>query len=246
MTTEENQGSSDTGLTAQELREQAAQIQRLARRRFVPADTGLAPYQQILSVALLVVVMGTALFLLVSGDSRRMLIQESASGWLTAFQAAPKTYRLPLPPPPVSQSGITFSSSEPVPEPSVPVGQGVWETGVPPASAQQEKPFEAPAKTASWKQAFERLTHESETVGKLTRGEVEGLVFQDWEPIRAQPPSYSFRLNMLRESDGAVVPFAWSLDVSSGATRPENQVARDLFFRLRRSPKAEDQNGTSS
>ncbi len=71
-------------------------------------------------------------------------------------------------------------------------------------------------------------------VGKLIGGAVSGLRFEGWEPLTAKPPLYSIKLDMFRESEQRIVPFAWSVDVSSRQTRPVNQEARDLFFKLRR------------
>ena len=219
---------------AERLRQQARQIRETTSRRFGRVESALAPWQQILAVPLVVLVLGSSVVLLVAGDLRGRLLERIAASWFIAFQQPPEVYRLPPQPPRQVRTDLHFSS-QPIPDPQplvVPVGGAVL--GSAPVEKTSPAEFAPPRKTPDWEAAFRVLQEESAEVGKLIEGEVSGLRFEGWEPLRADPPLYSIKLEMFRESEQQIVPFAWSVDVSSRQTRAENQEARDLFFKLRR------------
>ncbi len=219
--------------TAQRLSRQAQEIRRISSARFERLESALAPWQQILGVPLVVVVLGSSVALLVAGDLRGKLLERITTSWLAAFEQPPHVYRLPPPPPKESQVELRFP---PQPTPAtlgvVPVGGAVLGSAPAPKSGSAE--FSPPVKDAAWEAAFRVLQEESEVVASLVGGEVNGLRFSGWKPLRVDASLYSIRLDMVRDSEQGIVPFAWSVDVSSRQTRPENQEARDLFFKLRR------------
>ena len=220
--------------TADRLREQAQEIREVATQRLGRGGRALAPWQQILAVPLVILVLAASVMLLLAGDLRARLLERVAASWFVAFQQPPEIYRLPPPPPRPARADLHFSS-QPIPDSPplmVPVGGAVMGSAPAPESSPAE--FTPPAKNPDWESAFQVLQEESEVVGKLIDGAVSGLRFQEWEPLRATLPRYSIKLDIFRESDQRVVAFAWSVDVSTRQTRPENQEARDLFFKLRR------------
>ncbi len=220
--------------TADSLREQAQNIREIVSQRLGRVEHALAPWQQILAVPLVILVLAASLMLLVAGDLRGRLLERIAASWFIAFEPAPEVYRLPPPPPRPARVDLRFSS-QPIPESRplvVPVGGAVM--GSAPAQGSSPAEFTPPVKNPDWESAFQVLREESEVVGKLIGGEVSGLRFEEWEPLRAKPPRYSIKLDIFRESEQRIVAFAWSVDVSTRETRPENQEARDLFFKLRR------------
>ncbi len=220
--------------TAQRLSRQAQEIRRISSARFERLESALAPWQQILGVPLVVLVLGSSVALLVAGDLRGKLLERITTSWLAAFEQPPHVYHLPPPPPKESQVELRFPSQPiPVVTPGVvPVGGAVLGSAYAPKSGPAE--FSPPVKDAAWEAAFRVLQEESEVVASLIEGEVNGLRFSGWEPLRVDASLYSIRLDMVRDSEQGIVPFAWSVDVSSRQTRPENQEARDLFFKLRR------------
>ncbi len=220
--------------TADRLREQAQEIREMASQRFERAERVFAPWQQILAVPLATLVLAASVMLLVAGDLRERLLERIAASWFIAFEQAPEVYRLPPPPPRPARADLHFSS-QPIPESSplvVPVGGAV--VGSAPVQGSSPGEFTPPLKNPDWESAFQVLREESEVVGKLISGEVSGLQFEEWEPLRVRHPRYSIKLDIFRESQQRTVAFAWSVDVSTKETRPENQEARDLFFKLRR------------
>ena len=114
----------------------------------------------------------------------------------------------------------------------VPVGAAFLDLETSPTAGPED--FQPEEKTKQWEEAFRVLEAESKVVARLLAGEVSGLRFEGWEPLRAEPPRYSIKLDMYSESDLCRIAFAWSVDVSAGETRPENQSARDLFFKFQR------------
>ncbi len=216
------------------LHREAEEIRRLAMEGLTPGADGLAPWQQILAVPLLILVLGAYTILLLADDLRQRVLDRVAGPWFVALEQPPEIYRLPPPPPKPARAELSFSTRPPVhdSEPTVPVGASILE----PVRAPRPDPGDVqPAqKNAKWDEAFRVLQAESEVVEKLLSGEVSGLRFEGWEPLRADPPRYSIRLNVHSESKQRSVVFAWSVDVSDGQTRPENQAARDLFFKLRK------------
>ncbi len=215
-------------------REQAQEIREIASRPLGRVAPALAPWQQILAVPLVILVLAVSAILLLDRDLRGRLVEKVATSWSVAFEPPPEIYRLPLPPPRPAQVDLHFSpqavpSSQPL---VVPVGGAVMGSVPPQDSSPAE--FSPPAKNPEWESAFQVLQAESGVVGKLIGGEVNGLRFENWEPLRATPPRYSIKLDIFRESEQRIVAFAWSVDVSTRKTRAENQEARDLFFKLRR------------
>ena len=221
--------------TGQRLRQQAQEIRETASRNVVgPLEPALAPWQQILAVPLVVLVLGSSVVLLVAGDLRGRLLEGITASWFVSFEQPPQVYRLPPPPPRQPRTQVRFSA-QPTLEPRplvVPVGGSVL--GSAPVETNSSTEFAPLQKNADWEAAFRVLQEESAGVAKLIAGTVSGLRFGGWEPLRVKASLYSIRLDMFRESEKRVVPFAWSVDVSTRRTRPENQEARDLFFKLRR------------
>ena len=231
MEESEREAPSDTG---EQLRRQAQEIRDIASGGFGRVESALAPWQQILALPPVVLVLGSSVVLLVAGDLRGRLLERIAVSWLVAFEQPPHVFRLPPPPPGQARVDLHFSS-QPNPEAQplvVPVGEAVLSSAGIEESSSSE--FSPPRKNTDWEAAFQVLQEESAVVGKLIGGAVSGLRFEGWEPLTAKPPLYSIKLDMFRESEQRIVLFAWSVDVSSRQTRPVNQEARDLFFKLRR------------
>ena len=86
--------------TGQRLRRQAQEIRETASRNVVgPLEPALAPWQQILAVPLVVLVLGSSVVLLVAGDLRGRLLETFTASWFVSFEQPPQVYRLPPPPP---------------------------------------------------------------------------------------------------------------------------------------------------
>ena len=219
---------------ADSLQKEAQEIREVASQPLGRVGRALAPWQQILAVPLVILVLSASVMLLLAGDLRERLLERVATSWFLAFEQPPEIYRLPPPPPRPARAELHFSA-QPIPGAQplvVPVGGAVM--GSVSASESSPAEFTTPAKNSAWDSAFQILQEESEVVGELIGGQISGLRFEEWEPLRATPPRYSIKLDIFRESEQRIVAFAWSVDVSTRQTRPENQEARDLFFKRRR------------
>ncbi len=216
------------------LRREAEEIRRVAVDRHGPKTEGLAPWQRIVVMPLLLLALVTSTVLLTSGDLRKNILERIAGPWLAALDQSLEIYRLPPPPPRLAPAELSFSTQPRIPPagPMVPVVAAVLELETSPTEVSDD--FEPEEKTKQWEEAFRVLEAESEVVARLLAGEVSGLRFEGWEPLQANPPRYSVKLDMYSESDLRRITFAWSVDVSGGETRPENQAARDLFFKFQR------------
>ena len=84
------------------------------------------------------------------------------------------------------------------------------------------------AKNSFNKAAFNLLTATSETVAELTQNNIEGFDFQDWRPVKDDPPEAWIDLVVTRGSDGELVHLIWSVNTETERMTPLSQAARDL------------------
>ncbi len=173
-------------------------------------------------------------FLLIFDRSRLQLIASMGEGWNSTYgDRQNEVFRLPPPPPKAVTTRVVLPSGR------ISFGEADGETeGVlfldkqPPALG-KEKEEKAPAavilaKNTFNKAAYNLLKATSETVGELTNNNILEFEFQDWRPVKDDPPEAWIDLVVTRGSDGELVHLIWSVNTETERMTPLSQAARDL------------------
>ena len=220
-----------------QLHQEARVIRETSSRSWKRPDPGDSPFRQLVVALVLVVCLLGAAYLTASQGARMRVIGGVSSLWGSQIQESTQVYRLPPPPPRDNLPQIVVGQVPALPQTplvprTVPIGGSVavYSRG----EAQREEPYTPPARDAAFEQAFALLREQSEVIRKLASEELENLRLEGWDPLRADPPTYWFSLRVVDTSSGENLQLAWSIDVEASETQPQNQAARDLFFRLRR------------
>ncbi len=222
-------------ISSEHLQEQIELVRQLAsaappvfRERPLPA------WKQFVYPVLVFGVLLFVVFLLIFDRSRLQLIASMGEGWSSTYgDRQNEVFRLPPPPPKAVQTRVVLPSGR------VSFGEAEEETeGVlfldkqPPALG-KEKEEKAPAavilaKNSFNKAAYDLLKATSETVGELTKNNISEFEFQDWRPVKDDPPEAWIDLVVTRGSDGELVHLIWSVNTESERMTPLSQAARDL------------------
>jgi len=173
-------------------------------------------------------------FLLIFDRSRLQLIASMGEGWNSLYADRQREIlRLPPPPPKAVQTRAVFPTGR------VAIGgAGEEEGGVlfldrqPPALGKEEEE-KAPtavilAKNSFNEAAYNLLRATSETVADLIENSIPEFEFQDWRPVKDDPPEAWIDLVVTRRSDGELVHLIWSVNTETERTAPLSQAARDL------------------
>lgn len=220
---------------ADELKRQARKIRQGSRSAI---QTGAAreasPLAKILYLALIVVVMGTVSYLLMSQGARRTLLTTACDTW-QGLRPSQEAF-LRLPPPASHSTVIGVQAVRPAgpasgPAPSEGEAQGIFYTLSEPAVnvPDQDRDGRAAvvAKTPGSTGAYTLLTEKSDLAKRLTSGELEGYRFKEWKPLKDDAPRYYISLIAL-DAEGKEAAFTFLVDVEAETTQPLSQLARDL------------------
>lgn len=218
------------------LRQQAEELRQSGYIRSEDTPQGPSRGVQGVYIAILVLVIGSVIFLLVSRESRLRLLRGVAQGWSkVSSEESAAVMKLPPAPPKtvepevVQQGSPTFvfrgggSSGE------APEGAGETAEGSAGTPEDESKPPAPPEKTAGSKAAYDLLLKNSEVAQKLTSNGFPDLQFKEWKPVRNNPPE--FWINVVAARAGQDVQFVWSVNTESGTVTALSQNARDLAVR---------------
>jgi hypothetical protein len=222
-------------LDAERLRQQAAELLQEGHRPPEVFRARLSRATRIVYAAILILMIGSALFLLVSRNSRVGLIRAIANSWsgLYPLEQRAEVYKLPPPPPKavepkvVLQGSPTFAYQAP-PRSVVPTVRAGTSEGEETSSVETEtKPPAPPEKTAEAKAAYDFLIAKSDVARRLANNNFPQFRFQEWRPVRNSPPEFWVDLVVL-QSDGREAHFIWQVNAEADTVRPLSQDARDL------------------
>jgi len=221
-------------ISSEHLEEQIELVRQLASAAPpVFRERPLPGWKQVVYPVLVFGVLFFVVFLLIFDRSRVQLIASMGEGWNSLYaERQREILRLPPPPPKAVQTRAVFPAGR------VPVGgAGEEEGGVlfldrqPPVLGKEEE--EAPAaiilaKNSFNEAAYDLLKETSETVGNLAQNNIAEFEFQDWRPVKDDPPEAWIDLVVTRRSDGELVHLIWSVNTENQRTAPLSQAARDL------------------
>lgn len=227
----------------EELKEQAKWIRQWAReddsdfQRLYAQP--LAEWKKVVYLLSAVLIVSLAAWLLIAAQTRRELIGALGGQVAQLYRADEgEIFRLPPPPPrPVRprieiQQG-TLSTAEQGSSQEAP-GILFLDQQPPSAGGREEsgpaRPV-APPKGSGNQEAYRFLVENSDTARKLFSSEFEEFEFQDWKPVKNDPPVFFIDLVAKRRSDGQELHAIWSVNVESGQITPLSQAARDLQAR---------------
>ncbi len=218
------------------LRQQAEEIRQTTYVRTEESPKMASRWVQAVYLAILVLVIGSVIFLLASRGSRLWLLKGVARGWTkVSNQENAEVFKLPAPPPKtvepkvVLQGSPTFvfrgggSSAKPAAPPEQSAETAETDTG---AAQDDSKPPAPPEKTTGSKAAYDLLVKNSEVARKLTTNGFSDLQFKEWKPVKNSPPE--FWINVIAARAGQNVEFVWVVNTESGTVKALSQNARDL------------------
>ena len=222
-------------ISSEHLKEQIELVRQLAQAAPpVFRERPLSGWKQIVYPVLVFGVLFFVVFLLIFDRSRLQLIASIGEGWSSTYgDRKNEIFRLPPPPPKAVQTQAVILTGR------IPVGGAEEEEGVlfldrkPPALG-KEKGGEAPsravilAKNSFNEAAYTLLRATSETAGELTKNNIPEFEFQDWRPVKDDPPEAWIDLVVTRRSDGELVHLIWSVNTETERMTPLSQAARDL------------------
>jgi hypothetical protein len=236
---EETQNSEEKAksIDPEVLRQQAEEIRQSAYIGTEEPPKPPARWVQIIYLAVLILVIGSALLLVASRGTRLWLLKGVAHAWSTvsSTQESAEIFKLPAPPPKtvepkVIQQGspsYTFrgASSGAAGQAEESAESAETESGAG-AEADESKPPAPPEKTAGAKAAYDLLVKNSEVAQKLTTNAFPDLQFKEWKPVKNSPPE--FWINVVASRAGQEVQFVWVVNTESGTIKALSQNARDL------------------
>ena len=222
-------------ISSEHLQEQIELVRQLASAAPpVFRERPLPGWKQVVYPVLVFGVLFFVVFLLIFDRSRLQLIASMGEGWNSTYgDRKNEVFRLPPPPPKAVTTRVVLPGGR------IFVGEAEGETeGVlfldktPPVLG-KEKGEEAPAaiilaKNSFNKAAYNLLKATSETVSELTKNNIAEFNFQDWRPVKDDPPEAWIDLVVTRGSDGELVHLIWSVNTETERMTPLSQAARDL------------------
>ena len=221
-------------VSSEHLKEQVELVRQLAQA--VPLGFREPPLPSWKKVLYPVLVFGglfLVVFLLIFDRSRRQLIDSVGEGWDSVYvDRQSEVFRLPPPPPKAVQTRAV------IPTGRISGGGAEEEVGIlfldrKPSVLGREEEAEAPAvillaKNSFNEAAYNLLRATSETAGELTKNSILEFEFQDWRPVKDDPPEAWIDLVVTRRADGELVHVIWSVNTETERMTPLSQAARDL------------------
>ena len=218
--------------TGTHLRKTANEIRTVARNTRNNSIARSNVFWSISISLIMLIVFGVMILLSTSEEVRRTFIQKFGSGWTFLNAKEPEFYRLPAPRTDLphflagaSSSDLEKGYSGDLVDEELPLEDVT--------NRSREEVFEIPTKDPDFEKAFSLLVQNSEFIEALVSGKIPDLLFHDWEPIRAAHPSYWLTFEVRNIVTGEAVKLAWSFDIDTLKSKPENQSARDKFFKMK-------------
>ena len=220
------------GSAGTHLHKVANEIRTIARNSRKTSLASSNVFQNSLISLIVLVAFAAMVFLSVSEEARTTLIQKIALSWSLLETKEPDFYQLPPPRPDLPHflvgapsRGMKNTDLGNSVEEGLSSGDGIEEVS--------KDVFEIPSKDSNFEKVFKLLTENSEFIKKLISGQIPGLLFDDWQPIRVALPNYWLTLEVQDVVTGEAIKLAWSFDIETLKPKPENQSARDQFFKMK-------------
>ena len=216
-----------------DLRQQAELFRGLraeAPTRF--AEEPLSGWKKFLYLTSIFFVLLAVIYLLVFGQARRQLIASVGEQWARFYTVEQdEILRLP-PPPPQAVKARTVTQVPLVVGPEREETTGVLfldeqPFGTSPPEEEKQPVAVVPPKTDANREAYTLLTEQSEDIRQLVSNSISEFEFEEWQPVKDNPPEFWIDLVVVRPSDGQKVHMIWSINGESGRIRPLSQAARD-------------------
>jgi hypothetical protein len=222
-------------ISAEHLDEQIELVRQLAQAAPpVFREPPLSPWKQVVYPLLVFGVLFLVVFLLIFERSRQQLITSMGEGFNSAYADRQREIlRLPPPPPEAIQTRTVMPAGR------VSIGGADEEPGgvlfldkQPPGLGREKE--EAPtqavilAKNPFNEAAYNLLKATSETAAELIGNNIAEFEFQDWRPVKDDPPEAWIDLVVTRRADGELLHLIWSVNTETERTSPLSQAARDL------------------
>lgn len=225
------------------LQSQARSLRRRSSGSIRGAETFEAPmWKKLLTLAVLLMVLGSVMYLLTFPQSRRQLAAQ-IGGAVGQVRGLGEERILRLPPPVRDEIAredsdmptVVFRSGSSQAEEAGEAERKILFLNTFPEDGQQtqEAVEEAapPAKTEGAQGAYDLLLQQSEAARKVVEGEAEGWTFQEWKPVQNNPPRFYISL-LAADAEGNVQQLIWEVDTEQGSAVARSQLARELARRL--------------
>lgn len=219
----------------QELEDEATALRhQLAERSQILEPKHMPLWKRVIFLVLLIGTIAAAVYLLIFQDTRQQILAGLTESWMDVYQGREADLLL-LPPPPPREvepqvrypdtfsssddefDGVLFSSSAS----SLAIGTDDEEL-------EEDPGFVSPAKTDESQKAFEFLTQNSQMAKDLTENLLDEYEFQEWKPVRNDPPLFFVDLVVTQKSDSRELHLVWEVDLENSSVRALSQAARDL------------------
>ena len=222
-------------ISAEHLNEQIELVRQLAQAAPpVFREQPLADWKQVVYSLLVFGVLFGVVFLLIFDRSRQQMIASMGEGFSGAYADRQRDIQRLRPPPPKAVQTRTV-----MPTGRVSIGGADEEPGgvlfldkQPPGLGTVEKkaPTQAVilAKNSFNEAAYNLLNAKSETAAELAQNSIAEFEFQDWRPVKDDPPEAWIDLVVTRRADGELLHLIWSVNTETERTAPLSQAARDL------------------
>lgn len=205
---------------------EAAQVRSHERAPVAAGSAVMSPARAFACLALIAVCVGGSVLLLLSEPLRTAAISVLAGGISGYVDAGREVFPMPRPRPSGPETvyiggGPSFSSGgeDVIYEPD--------ELARPDSDAEPDE-FVPASRDSAMKAAWDYLIENSEIAGRLSRGEIEGYTFKEWNPRQARDPVFLVDMVVVRASDSEKVTLVFQVDMGRQRVRAVNQAARDL------------------
>ena len=222
-------------ISSEHLKEQIELVRQLAQ--VAPAvfrEPPLPNWKQVVYPVLVFGVLFSVVFLLIFDRSRLQLIASIREGWSSVYSDwQNEIFRLPPPPPKAVQTRTVISTGRISVGGAEEEAEGVLFLDKKPPALGREKEEKAPAAVILAKNSFNEAAYNllratSETAGELIKNNIPEFEFQDWRPVKDDPPEAWIDLVVTRRSDGELVHLIWSVNTETERMTPLSQAARNL------------------
>ncbi|HSR67963.1 MAG TPA: hypothetical protein VLU25_08480 [Acidobacteriota bacterium] len=228
------------------LQSQARTLRQRSAGSVRTAESYEAPmWKKIGTVIVLLVVLGSVMYLLTFGQSRRQLAYQ-IGGAVEGVRGLSEDRILRLPPP-ARDDVVADASRVPVVVLGGDENAGVTTTAgegeqkilyyntFPEKSDQPRNPTQEeiapPSKTEDAQKAYQLLLEQSQAALKLSEGQVEGWTFQEWQPVQNNPPRFFIAL-VAQDADGNTQQLIWEVNTDQSSAVARSQLARELVRQL--------------
>jgi len=177
--------------------------------------------------------------LLIWDEARHRMVEQVVSVTLSAARPEGQAELFELPPPPPKEAQPRVLAGAPVIVSSGDENVVLYSDTAPslaseesPEATEEAQGFTAPEITPATKEAYQLLIDQSQIMGQLVEGSLQGYEFRQWQAIQNEPPRFVIDFVAMRALDQQEVHLIWEVNLQEGQVRPLSQAARDLVVQL--------------